>query len=141
MAVNYMAEQGVGIDKSHASQLFSYCQITFTVGRYEEFLTFSLYSHIVNSFIGVVLLKYVDPALLLSLYGMACSAFSLGVAFSPGKAGIGCLFTLFFFESICYPVGLANLWPAIPKITDNIDRLYSRWGPRTSVDIRNAARA
>ena len=33
LAVNYITEQGIGIDKSLASQLFSYCQITFTVGR------------------------------------------------------------------------------------------------------------
>ncbi|KAL4250026.1 Major Facilitator Superfamily TsgA-like protein [Abortiporus biennis] len=87
-AVNYMVDQNIGISKSHASQLFSYCQITFTVGR----------------FIGVGLLNFIDPALLLTIYGIACSAFSMAVAFSPGVAGIGCLFTLFFFESICYPV-------------------------------------
>ena len=34
LAVNYLADQGIGISKSFASQLFSYCQITFTVGRY-----------------------------------------------------------------------------------------------------------
>ena len=33
LAVNFLTEQGVGIDKPFASQLLSYCQITFTVGR------------------------------------------------------------------------------------------------------------
>lgn len=33
LAVNFLSEQGVGISKPLASQLFSYCQITFTVGR------------------------------------------------------------------------------------------------------------
>lgn len=33
LAVNYLSEHGIGISKSFASQLFSYCQITFTVGR------------------------------------------------------------------------------------------------------------
>ncbi|KAH9858758.1 MFS general substrate transporter [Lenzites betulinus] len=88
LAVNFLAEQNVGIDKPFASQLFSYCQITFTVGR----------------FVGVVLLNWVDPALLLSIYAVACCAFSLGVAYGPGVSGVGCLFALFFFESICYPV-------------------------------------
>jgi len=88
LAVNYIVDQNVGIQKSEASQLFSYCQITFTVGR----------------FLGVVILNWVDPALLLSLYGIGCSTFALAVAFAPGKSGIGCLFALFFFESICYPV-------------------------------------
>ena len=54
-------------------------------------------------FIGVLILNYVDPALLLSFYGVACCVFSLGVALATGNAGIGCLFALFFFESICYP--------------------------------------
>ncbi|OCH95138.1 MFS general substrate transporter [Obba rivulosa] len=88
LAVNYLVEQNVGFDKSFASQMFSYCQITFAVGR----------------FVGVVLLNFLDPALLLSFYGVACSAFALGVSYGPGSAGVGCLFALFFFESICYPV-------------------------------------
>ncbi|KAI0703379.1 MFS general substrate transporter [Cerioporus squamosus] len=88
LAVNYLSEQGIGISKSFASQLFSYCQMTFTVGR----------------FVGVVLLNFVDPALLLSFYAIACSVFAVGVAYGPGKAGVGCLFAVFFFESICYPV-------------------------------------
>ena len=33
LAVNYLSEQGVGISESFASQLYSYCQITFTFGR------------------------------------------------------------------------------------------------------------
>ena len=33
-AVNFMANQGIGIDHSRASELFSYCQMTFTAGRY-----------------------------------------------------------------------------------------------------------
>ncbi|OJT10475.1 Glucose/galactose transporter, partial [Trametes pubescens] len=88
LAVNFLSEQGVGIDKPLASQLFSYCQITFTVGR----------------FLGVIMLNWFDPALLLSIYALGCCAFSLGVSYAPGKAGVGCLFALFFFESICYPV-------------------------------------
>jgi len=97
LAVNFMSEQGIGISESKASQLFSFCQMTFTFGR----------------FVGVLILNFVDPALLLSIYGVACSAFSLGIAFATGKAGVGCLFGLFFFESICYPciftLGTKNL--------------------------------
>ncbi|KAF9474569.1 MFS general substrate transporter [Pholiota conissans] len=87
LAVNFMSEQGIGISQSRASQLFSFCQMTFTFGR----------------FVSVLILKFVDPALLLSIYGIGCCTFSLGVALASGKAGIGCLFGLFFFESICYP--------------------------------------
>ncbi|KAH9935514.1 MFS general substrate transporter [Fomitopsis serialis] len=79
MAVNYFFDKNIGISKPLASQLYSYCQITFTVGR----------------FVGVVLLNFIDPALLLAIYG---------VIFVPGIGGAVCLFILFFFESICYPV-------------------------------------
>jgi MFS transporter, FHS family, L-fucose permease len=63
-----------------------------------------LINHSASRFVGVVLLNYLDPALLLTVYGIGCSAFCLAASFAPGKAGIGCLFALFFFESICYPV-------------------------------------
>jgi FHS family L-fucose permease-like MFS transporter len=32
-AVNYLVDQGIGISQSRASNLFSYCQMTFTAGR------------------------------------------------------------------------------------------------------------
>ena len=49
-------------------------------------------------------MNFVDPALMLTVYGIGCSTFALATSLAPGKAGIGCLFALFFFESICYPV-------------------------------------
>ncbi|EPT05014.1 hypothetical protein FOMPIDRAFT_126349 [Fomitopsis schrenkii] len=88
MAVNYFVDQNIGISKPLASQMYSYCQITFTVGR----------------FVGVVLLNFIDPALLLSIYGVMCSIFAVLTAYIPGVGGPICLFFLFFFESICYPV-------------------------------------
>jgi len=33
-AVNYLVDQGIGISQSRASNLFSYCQMTFTAGRW-----------------------------------------------------------------------------------------------------------
>lgn len=107
LAVNFMAEQGVGFSRSKASLYFSYCQMTFTFGRYVPF--HYQISHRLTvigpcRFVSVVILRYVDPALLLSIYAAGCCAFSLGVALAPGLSGIGCLFGLFFFESICYPV-------------------------------------
>ncbi|KZT26820.1 MFS general substrate transporter [Neolentinus lepideus HHB14362 ss-1] len=95
--VNFLDDQGLGITQSHASTLFSICQITFTIGR----------------FTGVAILNFIDPALLLSLYGMCCIAFSIGVSQTSGWGGVACLFCLFFFESICYPcvftIGTKNL--------------------------------
>ncbi|VDC01671.1 unnamed protein product [Peniophora sp. CBMAI 1063] len=87
LAVNYLSEQGVGISQSTASLMYSFCQLDFTVGR----------------FVGVVLLKWIDPALLLSFYGIMCCVWSICVAVVPGWGGVGTLYLLFFFESICYP--------------------------------------
>ncbi|KAG6375437.1 major facilitator superfamily domain-containing protein [Boletus reticuloceps] len=96
-AVNFFVDQGVGISQSKASDLFSFCQITFTIGR----------------FVGVVILNFVDPALLLAIYGFCCTLFCLLVSQLPRYGGIGCMFGLFFFESICYPciftLGTKNL--------------------------------
>ncbi|PFH52032.1 hypothetical protein AMATHDRAFT_74530 [Amanita thiersii Skay4041] len=95
MVVIYLQEDG--ISSSRSSLLFSFCQITFTIGR----------------FIGVVILNFVDPALVLSFYSVSCSVFCLCTALLKGNSGIGCLFALFFFESICYPciftLGTKNL--------------------------------
>jgi FHS family L-fucose permease-like MFS transporter len=53
--------------------------------------------------VGVVILRFIDPALVLSIYSLACSVFCLCVSQLEGWSGVGCLFCLFFFESICYP--------------------------------------
>ncbi|KAG1777643.1 major facilitator superfamily domain-containing protein [Suillus placidus] len=96
-AVNFLVDQKVGIDQSKASQLLSFCQITFTISR----------------FIGVAILNFIDPALLLAVYGSCCSLFCLLVSQLPGYRAVGCFFCLFFFESICYPcifsLGTKNL--------------------------------
>ena len=88
--VNYLVDQGVGISHSRASLMFAFCQLTFTGGR----------------FIGAGLLRFIDTAFLLSLYGVACVTCCLGTALSTGNRGVASLFLLFFFESICYPVRL-----------------------------------
>ncbi|KIK28006.1 hypothetical protein PISMIDRAFT_91885, partial [Pisolithus microcarpus 441] len=96
-AVNYFEDQGVGISAPRASDLFSFCQITFTVGR----------------FVGVLLLNFIDPAFLLACYGGFCTLFCILVSQLPGYGGVASLFLLFFFESICYPciftLGTKNL--------------------------------
>lgn len=96
-AVNFLVDQKVGISQSKASQLLSFCQITFTISR----------------FIGVAILNFIDPALLLAVYGFCCSLFCLLVSQLPGYRAVGCFFCLFFFESICYPcifsLGTKNL--------------------------------
>ncbi|KAF4567753.1 hypothetical protein EYR40_006760 [Pleurotus pulmonarius] len=95
--VNFLTDQGLSISSSKASTMFSLCQVTFTVGR----------------FVGVLILRYIDPALLLTFYASMCVLFSLLVALLPGWGGVGSLYALFFFESICYPciftLGTKNL--------------------------------
>ena len=144
-AVNFMSEQGVGISQSFASQLFSYCQMTFTLGRSVSvcslFQRFLLNVAFCVRFVGVVLLNFIDPALMLSFYAIACSVFCLGVALASGKAGIGCLFALFFFESICYPVS-ASLCGSICNDTYlDICRSSSPWPQRVLESTRSVDRA
>ncbi|KAF8621533.1 hypothetical protein AX15_007705 [Amanita polypyramis BW_CC] len=95
LAVIYLEEEGINASK--ASIMFSLCQVTFTIGR----------------FVSVFILNFIDPALLLSIYATCCSVFCLCVGLVRNKGGIGCLFALFFFESICYPciftLGTQNL--------------------------------
>lgn len=61
----------------------------------------------------MVILNFVDPAFLLAIYGFGCSLFCLLVSQLPGYGGVGCMFGLFFFESICFPciftLGTKNL--------------------------------
>lgn len=60
-----------------------------------------------DSFVGVVILRYVDPALILTIWAFCCSLFCLLVTQLTGVSGVVCLYFLFFFESICYPVRFA----------------------------------
>ncbi|GHJ87458.1 hypothetical protein NliqN6_3860 [Naganishia liquefaciens] len=87
----YIVEQpGISPAISHAtaSNMFSACQAVFTVGR----------------FIGVVYLRYVDPAFALFVNGVGLIIFSILTSTVSGRGGIACLFLVFFFESVCYPV-------------------------------------
>ena len=38
LAINYMVEQGVGVNASKASQLLSFCSITSTLAKYAPFM-------------------------------------------------------------------------------------------------------
>jgi FHS family L-fucose permease-like MFS transporter len=58
-------------------------------------------------FVGVIILNFIDPALLLSIYAVLCSLFAILTAMLPGDGGVGALFALFWFESICYPVSIS----------------------------------
>ncbi|KAI5118839.1 hypothetical protein M0805_006159 [Coniferiporia weirii] len=95
--VNYLTAQGLGISQSKASTMFSLCQVTFTIGR----------------FVGVGILQFIDPALLLTFFAAMCFIACTCVSQLPGWSGVGFLYVLFFFESICYPtiftLGTKNL--------------------------------
>lgn len=104
--VNYLTDplQGSSYDDATASQLFSYCQITFTVGR----------------FVSVVILQYIDPAFMLTIHAVACSLFCGLVSGMKGTSGVACLFLLFYFESLAYPV-------IFTLGTKNLGR-HTKWG-------------
>jgi FHS family L-fucose permease-like MFS transporter len=84
--INYLNDSGM-YTKAQASQMFSYMQITFMVGR----------------FASTPLLRFFNDATILAFYGTMCAVFSLVAALTGGKAGLGSLFIVFFFESVCYP--------------------------------------
>ncbi len=74
--VNFLVDQNIGISKSKASQLFSFCQITFTVGRSAIRKSSGIdRTHCISRFVGVAILNFVDPALLLTLYAVCCCVF------------------------------------------------------------------
>ncbi|THH07824.1 hypothetical protein EW145_g3114 [Phellinidium pouzarii] len=95
--INFLTEQGIGISQSKASTMFSLCQVTFTIGR----------------FIGVIILQYIDPALMLTFFAAMCFISCTCVSQLSAWTGVGFLYVLFFFESICYPtiftIGTKNL--------------------------------
>lgn len=55
-------------------------------------------------FASVPLLAYVYPPLLLGIYGLGATIFAILVSQIGGKGGAFCLFMVFFFESVCYPI-------------------------------------
>jgi FHS family L-fucose permease-like MFS transporter len=111
LAINYMTENGVPISASLASNLFSAQQATFTFAR----------------FVSVGILHYIDLALLLSFYALMCVIFSLAASQASGWAGVGCLFVVFYFESICYCVRSSpHILPRALILSSLIGYLYPR---------------
>ncbi|KZV79668.1 MFS general substrate transporter [Exidia glandulosa HHB12029] len=82
---------------SEASNMFSYMQITFMLGR----------------FVSTPLLQYMEPDLQLLIWGGMTAIFSLVAALTGGRAGLASLFIVFFFESSQFPIifclGTSNL--------------------------------
>ncbi|PWN52172.1 MFS general substrate transporter [Violaceomyces palustris] len=88
-AINYFTDHpDYTMTTSAAANLYSACQASFTFGR----------------FIMVPVLWYLDSSLMLFVFGVGSVLFSILTANVPGVGGIICLFFLFFFESICYPI-------------------------------------
>ncbi|KAL8281398.1 hypothetical protein RQP46_006082 [Phenoliferia psychrophenolica] len=76
------------VTAAEAAHLFSYCQMTFMAGR----------------FLSLPLLHYFYPPAILGIYGTGCFLFAMLTSQIAGNGGTACLFLLFWFESICYPV-------------------------------------
>lgn len=94
--INY-ATENAPFTPAQASQMLSYGLITFTVGR----------------FIATALATIFDPAFLLMVYACCAIAFNAYIASGHGKAAVGVLIAIFFFEAPMYPtiftLGTANL--------------------------------
>ncbi|KAN0062812.1 hypothetical protein ACQY0O_004632 [Thecaphora frezii] len=89
LTINYMTEQpGLHITTSAGANLYAGCQAAFTLGR----------------FVMVPVLFYIDSSLVLAVFGCMCIVFSALSATVKETGGIVCLFCLFFFEGVCYPI-------------------------------------
>ncbi|GAA5885887.1 hypothetical protein JCM6882_004191 [Rhodosporidiobolus microsporus] len=84
--LNYLTDDGDYTD-SKASQMFGYMQITFMVAR----------------FASIPVVRFLNPAIAVTIYGTVCTAFSLMAALTGGKPGLAALFIIFVGESIVYP--------------------------------------
>ncbi|KXL47995.1 hypothetical protein M433DRAFT_5639 [Acidomyces richmondensis BFW] len=94
--INY-ATSNAPYTSAEASQMLSYGLITFTVGR----------------FIATALATVFESNFLLTLYACCAIAFNAYIAAGHGKAAVGVLIGIFFFEAPMYPtiftLGTANL--------------------------------
>lgn len=82
-----MAISGGGVDEKTAGYYLSIYGILFMGGR----------------FIGTIIMKYVEPAKLLSIYALACIVLSLVAIYADGKNVVLALGGLGFFMSIMFP--------------------------------------
>ncbi|KAK5123548.1 hypothetical protein LTR85_002586 [Meristemomyces frigidus] len=94
--INY-ATENAAYTATEASQMLSYALITFTVGR----------------FIATGLATIFESNFLLTIYCCCAIAFNAYIAAGHGKAAVGVLIAIFFFEAPMYPtiftLGTANL--------------------------------
>ncbi|KAK4549483.1 hypothetical protein LTR36_006480 [Oleoguttula mirabilis] len=94
--INY-ATENAAYTASEAAQMLSYALITFTVGR----------------FIATGLATIFESNFLLTIYCCCAIAFNAYIATGHGKAAVGVLIAIFFFEAPMYPtiftLGTANL--------------------------------
>ncbi|GAA5908915.1 hypothetical protein JCM6882_005483 [Rhodosporidiobolus microsporus] len=84
--LNWLTDTG-DYTASKASSMFSYMQLTFMAAR----------------FASIPLVRFLNPALLVSFYGLFATVFALVASLKGGKPGLAALFLVFVGESIIYP--------------------------------------
>ncbi|KAG8857415.1 hypothetical protein FRB96_005714 [Tulasnella sp. 330] len=85
--INYVTENA-DYTSAQASNLLSYALILFTVGR----------------FVSTALLSTLSASLILMCNAAICAIIAVLIASLKGKAGVGCVMVIMFFESCQYPV-------------------------------------
>ncbi|KZL82792.1 major facilitator superfamily transporter [Colletotrichum incanum] len=94
--INYAHENG-GLSDSQGANFLSFALMTFTVGR----------------FVATALATVFQSDFLLMIYAAAAIALTAYCSVGTGKASVGVLMTIFFFEAPMYPIlftlGTANL--------------------------------
>lgn len=62
-----------------------------------------MFSYPVQRIASTALLKFFSAPIILVVYGLMCTVFSLAAALTGGKVGMGLLFLVFWGESVIYP--------------------------------------
>jgi len=100
--INYCVENANYSD-AEASNLLSYALIVFTVGR----------------FFGVGLAHFFQTDMILLIYAIIATSFAAYISAGHGRAAVGVLISLYFFQSLMYPsifvLGTANLGSHTPR--------------------------
>ncbi|KAH8153025.1 uncharacterized protein LAJ45_02612 [Morchella importuna] len=85
--VNYVVEVRKGTSSADGANFLAGAQGCFAVGR----------------FLGVFLMKFINPRKVFFVYFTCVIAFQSAAVGATGNAGMACLMLVLFFESICFP--------------------------------------
>lgn len=99
--INYVTETRPGTDNALGAKFLAGAQGAFSLGR----------------FAGCLLMKFILPRRVFLAYIVCCVIFLAPAINHGGNAGMGLLYTVLFFESICFPTIVALGMRGLGKYT------------------------